>query len=186
MGYGRIILTALSIFAVCAMASMALDTKVYVLCERNLSLNLSEDFRILPEENGGDTAGTFSQTFTVANSRSKGMAMIQIMEVYDENMKAFGPEFISQSWIMGVNMAASLLSSDEDLSDRIIGNWTTIDSQGHNVTVNTISNDKSLFSALGKTADIASWNIGDDQYAGVLSFYDKNVTVDIIRTLTVS
>ncbi|MDM7913617.1 MAG: hypothetical protein QUS09_11025, partial [Methanotrichaceae archaeon] len=166
--------------------SVALDTKVYTLCERNLSLNLSEDFRIIADENGGDWAGFFSQSFTIANKQSKGMAMLQIMDVYDEDMKALGPDFISQSWVMGVSIGASLLSSDDGISDRVIGNWTAVDPVGNNVNVNTITNNNSLLSAFGKTADVASWNIGDDRYAGLVSFYDKNTTKQIIGTLVVN
>ena len=112
--------------------------------------------------------------------------MLQIMDVYDEDMKFFGPEFISQTWTMGVSIGASLLSMEEDYSDRTIENWFAVDFMGNNVTVSTMSTNNSLLSAFGKTAEVSSWNIGEDRYAGLVSFFDKNTTRQIIETLTIN
>lgn len=186
MRFCRIILAALAVLAICSMISMALDTKVYTLCESNLSMNLTPGFQIVPDESSSQSDGAFLQGFTITNSQSRGMAMLQIMDVYDEDMKLFGPEFISQTWIMGVSMGASLLSLDEDYNDRIIENWFAIDSMGNNVTVSTMSTNNSLLSVFGKTADVSNWNIGEDKYAGLVSFLDKNATREIIGTLKLS
>lgn len=82
--------------------------------------------------------------FTITGAR-KGIAFLQIMDVYDEDMKSFGPEFISNTWTMGVNigMGASLLGSEENYGNNMIGNW----------------------------------------YAGLVSFFDRNTTENIIKTL---
>ena len=112
--------------------------------------------------------------------------MLQIMDVYDEDMKLFGPDFISQTWIMGISIGTSMLSINEDNSNRIIGNWTAIDSMGNNVTVSTMSTNNSLMSAFGKTAEISNWNIGENKYAGLVSFLDRNTTRQIIGTLKLS
>ena len=114
--------------------------------------------------------------------------MLQINDVYDEDMKLFGPEFISRSWVMGVSIGASMLSASDGRSDgdNIIGNWTAIDSMGNNVTVSTMSTNNSLMSVFGKTAEISNWNIGENKYAGLISFLDKNTTSQIIGTLKLS
>lgn len=186
MRFCRIIQGALVVLAMCSMISMALDTKVYTLCESNLSINLTPGFQIVPDGSSSQSDGAFSQGFTIASSQSRGMAMLQIMDVYDEDMKLFGPEFISQSWMMGVSIGASLLSMDEDYSDRTIENWSAVDSRGNNVTVSTMATNNSLLSALGKTADVSNWNIGEDRYAGLVSFFDKNTTKQIIATLDIN
>ena len=185
MKLSRMILVALLVATACSTASLALDTKVYTLCESNLSINLTPGFQIKLDENAGSSDGFFSQGFTILNSLSKGNAMLQIMEVYDEDMKLYGPEFISQSWIMGISIAASMLSMDEDYSDKTIGNWSAVDYMGNNVTVNTISTNGSFMGVFGKTADISHWNIGGDKYAGLVSFFDKNTTRQIIGTLNI-
>lgn len=174
------------VLALCSVVSMALDTKVYTLCESNLSINLTPEFQIVPDETSSQSDGAFSQGFTIARSQPSGVAMLQIMDVYDEDMKLFGPEFISQSWTMGVSIGASLFSMDEDYSDRTIENWSAVDSMGNNVTVSTMSTNNSLLSVFGNTADVSNWNIGEDKYAGLVSFFDKNVTREIIGTLKLS
>lgn len=205
MKLDKIILWTLGFLIVCSMASATLDAKVYKLCESNLSINLSDGFKMVPDDNGDASDGSFTQSFTIGNSRIKGTAMLQIMDVYDEDLKLFSPEFISNTWKMGVGIAASpgaassMLSQEddeaylnrfmmeeiEDYSDKSIGNWTTIDYKGNNVTVDTLSTEGSIFSVFGKTADICHWNIGGDRYAGLLSFFDRDTTQQIIGTLVV-
>jgi hypothetical protein len=181
-----IIMGLLVVLAMCSLTSMALDTKVYTLCENNLSINLTPGFQIIPDKSNSQTDGAFSQGFTIVSSQSKGTAMLQIMDVYDEDTQLFGPEFISQTWIMGVSIGASMLSMNEDDSNRIIGNWTATDSMGNNVTVSTMSTNNSLLSVFGKTADVSNWNIGENKYAGLVSFFDRNTTRQIIGTLKLS
>ncbi|MEI8003286.1 MAG: hypothetical protein WCG94_03020 [Methanothrix sp.] len=186
MRSGEIIIGALLVLAVCSMASATLDAKVYTLCESNLSINLSQGFKIIPDENVDSSDGSFAQGFTIVGSQTKGTAILQIMDVYNEDMKLFGPEFISRSWILGVNIGASMLSMDEDYSDKTIGNWSTLDYLGNNVTVSTITTNGSIIGAFGKTADISNWNIGENKYAGLISFFDRNTTKQIIGSLKVS
>lgn len=186
MRLSRIIMGVLVVFAMCSITSMALDTKVYTLCENNLSINLTPGFQIVPDESNSQTDGAFSQDFTIVSSQSKGTAMLQINDVYDEDMKLFGPEFISRTWVMGVSIGTSMLSMNEAYSDNIIGNWSATDSMGNNVTVSTMSTNNSLMSAFGKTAEISNWNIGENKYAGLISFFDRNTTRQIIGTLKLS
>lgn len=206
MRSGGIILWTLAVLTMCSLASATLDAKVYTLCESNLSINLSDGFKLVPDDNADTSGGSFTQSFTIGNSRIKGTAMLQIMNVYDEDLKLFGPEFISNTWKIGVGIAASpgaassMLSLEDDeaylnrflmkelegYSDKSIGNWTAIDYKGNNVTVGTINTEGSIVSVFGKTADISHWNIGEDKYAGLISFFDRNTTMQIIGSLRLS
>lgn len=205
MTSGRIVLWTLAVLAVCAMGSSALDARVYALCESNISMNLSQGFRIVPDESIDSSSGYLSQNVNIVNSRMKGTAMLHIMDVFDEDMKLFGSEYISEIWKMGIGIAtspgigSSLLSSEENdngerailremetYSDKSIGNWTATDYAGNNVTVSTIPTEGGILNMFGKTADICHWNIGEDKYAGLVSFFDRNTTQQIIGTLQVS
>lgn len=108
------------------------------------------------------------------------------MEVYDEDMILYGPEFISNSWIAGITFAASWLGMEEEYKDRTIEIWHALDSKGNNVTVNTISTNDSFLTGFGKTAEVSNWDIGGNRYAGLVSFFDRNTTMQIIETLDVS
>jgi len=170
--------------AACLTAQAAMNIPVYTLCEKNLSLDPGPEFKIVPDEDTSSSEyGMFSQGFTIAGK--PGLAMLQIMDVYDEDTLILGDEFFSQSYVMGMSIGASILSLSEDSGDRIIGSWNATDSMGNNVTVSTLNTSNSLFSVMGKTADVASWNIGGNRYAGLLSFLDQNTTRQIIGTLKV-
>lgn len=185
MRYGSIILGLLLVAtAACLPASADVNVPVYTLCEKNLSFDLGSDLKIVPDEDTSSSeGGMFSQGFTIAGRQ--GQALLQIMDVYDRDTQILGPEFFSQSYVMGMSLGASLLSLSEDSGDRIIGSWNATDSMGNNVTVSTLNTSNSLFSVMGKTADVASWNIGENRYAGLLSFLDQNTTRQIIETLKV-
>ena len=183
MNLNRLVLGSLLVMMAFSLTSMALDTKVYTLCEDNLSINLTPGFRIVPDEEVGSSDGFLTQSFTIVSSQTKGMAMLQIMNVYGEDTMLLGPEFISNTWMMGVNIGTSLLGNNDDYSDRIIRNWYALDYMGNNVTISTLSTNATLMSALGKTADASNWNIGENKYAGLISFFDKNTTMQIIGSL---
>lgn len=182
----EIVLGALLVIALCSLTSIALDTKVYTLCESNLSMNLTPGFRIISDDSTSQSEGAFSQGFTISSNQTKGIAMLQIMEVYDEDMILYGPEFISNSWIAGITFAASWLGMEEEYKDRTIEIWHALDSKGNNVTVNTISTNDSFLTGFGKTAEVSNWDIGGNRYAGLVSFFDRNTTMQIIETLDVS
>lgn len=98
--------------------------------------------------------------------------MLHIMDVYDEDTKLLGSDYISDLWKMGIGIAASpgaasllqsmeeddeetaILRAIEEYSDRSIGNWTATDNFGNNVTIDTLSTEGGIFSMFGKTADI--------------------------------
>lgn len=186
------ILLTIAILVLFSIASATLDAKVLTLCERNLSINLSEGFKIVANDDLTSSEGSFAQGFTIVGTQTKGSAMLQVMDIYDEDTLLYGPEFISRTWKMGVNIAASMLSLEDDaedegnFTDNFLGNWSTTDYLGNNVSVTTINAEGSLLSAFGETADIAHWNIGENRYVGLVSFFDQNTTKQIIGSMQVN
>ena len=69
----------------------------------------------------------------------------------------------------------------------VLGNWTTVDARGQNVTVQTISTNKSsTLYFYGKTTDLAIWSLGNNIYAMIVSQFNRDITGRIIRTLNIS
>jgi hypothetical protein len=184
MRLAKIILGALMVIAVCSVASATLDAKVYTLCERNLSMNLTPNFHIIPAQGASSANGLFMQGYTITGTGSKGLAMLATMDIYDETMKLYEREAFSQ---MFTGAMSSLMSYSSDTeTDNVIGNWSTLDKNGENVTVDTLDTKGSLFSMYGKRMDSAFWNIGGDNYAYLISSFDKNVTSQMINSLEIN
>ena len=172
------------ILVLCSMASATLDAKVYTICEKNISINLTPNFRIIPEQSGIDSpSGVFIQGFSIVGTGLKGEAMLLTMDVYDENTKALGAEVMSQR-LSGV--MDYLLSSGDSERDHIIGNWSMVDNNGENVTIYTADTKGTPLSMLGSKADMVIWNIEDSKYALLFSSLGKNVTTQIINTLEIN
>jgi len=186
MKHRDVILVATLIGFACFMqSSLALDVNVYGLCERNMSLDLDPNIQIVPDENDEQSSGIFAQDFTIARAIPKGCAVLQIMDVYDDDMLLFGPEFITEVWTMSVGLAMTDFTEYE-YNDLVVDSWSTIDSSGNNVTVTTIATNNTLMNAMGSKADVANWNLGGNTYAGLISFFDRNTTKQIIGTLTIN
>ncbi len=184
MRFLGIILGALVVLAICSVASATLDAKIYTLCEHNISINLTPNFRLIPDQNTENPGGVFGQSFTITSTGSKGIAMLMTMDIYDENLKALGSEAISQLISGGVLAAVSFVSDSG--TDNIIGNWSTVDSKGENVTIDTMDTKGSPLIIFGKKVDMAFWNIEDSRYAYLMSSFDQNVTRQIINTLEIN
>jgi hypothetical protein len=186
MRLANIILGALIVVAMCSAASATLDTKVYTLCEHNLSMNLTPNFHIMPAQSAGtgSTSGSFMQGFTITGVGSKGLAMLLIWDIYDETMKSFDTEGIAQ--IFTGAMSSTLSYSDNSAVDNIIGNWSTVDKMGENVTVSTMDTKGSLLSMYGKRVDSAFWKIDENSYSYLLSPFDQNTTRKIINSLEIN
>ena len=172
------------VLALCSIASAMQEAKIYTLNESNITLNLTPNFRLMPDQSTDSTSGMFMQSFTVAGKGEKGMATLMTMEIYDENMKMFDPESISQMMTGGVSTVLSYYSDSE--SDNSLGNWTAVDKKGENVTVEILDTKGTLFSVFGKKVDSAFWPVRDNMYAGVISSFDHNVTRQIINTLEIN
>jgi|WetSurMetagenome_2_1015567.scaffolds.fasta_scaffold70781_4 hypothetical protein len=184
----KIVLVALIVAAICSIASATLDAKVYTISENNISINLTPNFRLVPDQSGTESpAGLFMQSFTITGTGTKGLATLAIMDVYDENMKALGPEAISQLFSGSFSSIISSISSLDDTErDNIVGNWSTLDNNGENVTIEIMDTKGSLLSMYGKKVDMAFWNIKDDSYAFLISSFDKDITSKIVNTLEIN
>lgn len=179
MKLNGLMLGAFVILALCTLTSATQDAKIYTLNESNISLNLTDNFRLISDKS--TESGPFMQSFTIVGSGSKGMATLMTAEIYDEDMKMYDPAMISQIMTGGVSSVASYFGESD--ADNSIGNWTAVDKKGENVTVETIDTKGTLFSMFGKKMDIAFWPVKDNIYAGVISSFDKNITEQIIATL---
>jgi hypothetical protein len=185
MKLAKIILGALMVVAMCSVASATLDAKAYTLCERNLSMNLTPNFHIISAPGASSSSnGLFIQGFTITGTGSKGMASLATMDIYDETMKLYDTDAISQIFTGAMASYASYSSDTE--TDNIIGNWSTVDRNGKNVTIDTLDTKGTPFLMYGKKVDSAFWNINGDNYAYLLSSFDKNVTRQIINSLELS
>jgi hypothetical protein len=184
MRSGEIIIGALVVLAVCSMASATLDAKVYTLSEKNISIDLPSNFRLVPSQSATDAGGIFSHTVTVTGTGSKGMANLEIMDIYDERLKLFDTETLSRFIINAASLGSSY-SSDLQAGN-ITGYWSAVDSNGENVTVNTMDTRGTVLSIYGKNVDLAIWNLEDSRYAALTSSLDRNTTSKIINTLEIN
>jgi hypothetical protein len=165
---------------VCCSPTLALNTKVYSLSEGNLSIDVGPGFELAQQEVDNSNNGSFNQNLRVINSQTKGLAVIQITNLYDETLKAFDPAAISELWIQGA------ISSALKDGGKPAGNWSAISSKGMNTTVHTVSLINTSMSYMGETVEIANWIVGKNTHIGIMSFFNKNVTRQIIKTLTIS
>jgi hypothetical protein len=186
MRTGEIIIGALVVLAVCSMASATLDAKVYTLCEKNISMDLPPNFHIVSGQStsASGSDGVFTHTVTITGIGSKGMAHLEIMDIYDETMKSLDTETLSQL-ITGAVSYLSSYSSDLETGN-FTSNWPTVDFNGENVTVNTMDTKGTALSVFGKKVDMAFWNLEGSRYAYLISTLDKNTTSKIINTLEIN
>ena len=180
MRFQKIIIGVLLVTAFCIFASLAMETEVYTLAERNLSLDENLGFEVAAKTVENNTGGSFIEDLTVANAQTRGMAMLQILTVYDPTSKALGSEMISQLWVQGALESAAADGAN------ITGNWTATSSLGENVTITSVKVIEPKIKAMGSTVEIANWMIDDDVYAGIMSFFDKNTTKKIIENLEIN
>ena len=176
----KIIVGVLLVTISCVFASLAMETEVYTLEERNLSLDENLGFEVAAKTVENNTGGSFIEDLTITNTQTKGMAMVQIMTVYDPTSKALGSDKISQLWMQGA------LESAASDGANVTGNWTATSNMGENVTVTSVKVIEPKIKAMGSTVEIANWMIDDDVYAGIMSFFDKNTTTKIIENLEIN
>lgn len=184
MKLDRIILWTLGLLIVCSMASATLDATVHTLCEKNISIDLGPNFRLTPSEDPSGSDGVFTESVVITGTGSKGIATLEIIDIYDEMMKSLGTEGLSQI-VMGAVSFGTSYSSDLETGN-FTGYWSAVSSKGENVTVNTMDTRGTSLSIYGKEVDIAFWNLEDGIYGSVISAFDKNTTSKIINTLEIN
>jgi hypothetical protein len=180
MRFQKTIIGVLLVTAFCAFASLAMETNVYTLAERNLSLDENLGFEVAAKTVENNTGGSFIQDLTITNTKTKGMAMVQIMTVYDPTSKALDPDMISQLWMLGA------LESAASDGANVTGNWNATSSLGENVTITSVKVVEPKLKSMGSTVEIANWMIDDDIYAGIMSFFDRNTTKRMIENLEIN
>jgi len=168
------VILALAIFA---STSLALNTNIYSLSERNLSIDLGPGYDVTQNNVDNCSGGYFVQDLMITNANSSGLAILQIMDLYDATQKAMNSSTISEQWDQGM-MSSAL--QDGGINT---GNWKVLNSKGENVTIYTVSMSNNSMKVMGNTANFANWNIERNVYVGMLSFFDKNVTSHIVNTL---
>ena len=174
------LLPAILLLACLAMPCMALESTVFTISEKTLSVDLGPKLR--DRQNGKlntSDRGLVSQDFIINNTAATGAAFLSIMSVYDRVMSKVSPRALSEIFLIGG------LSEVEARGDVEIGNWTAVDSQGNNVTVHTLSTKDARIQQLGGTYDMAVWSLDRSTYAVTTSLLDKNNTTLMIKTLAI-
>jgi hypothetical protein len=179
MKFGIITGTILAL-AICAWSSSALNTDVYILSERNLSIDLGPGFEVTQKKVDNCSAGYFVQDLMIANNNTNGVAVLQIMDLYDAAQRALNSSAVSEQWNQGMMSAAV-----ED-GGKSAGNWSAQNAKGQNITIHEVSMGNNSMKVMGNTASFANWNIENNVYVGMLSFFDKNITMQIVETLDLS
>jgi hypothetical protein len=160
--------------------SLALHTNVYSLSERNLSIDLGPGFEVTQKKVDNCSGGYFVQNLMIANPNSKGVAVLQIMDLHDTTLKALNSSAFCEYWVQGW-MSATL----ED-GGKSAGNWPAVDGKGQNVTIHMVSLGNTSMKVRGDTVNFGAWNIERNIYVGMLSFFDKNITKQMVKTLDLS
>ena len=65
------------------------------------------------------------------------------------------------------------------------GNWSVVNNNGKN-TVHAVDIGNTSLKYMGNTVYFANWKVGRSMYVGMMSFFDKNATKQIVKTLAVS
>ena len=173
------LLPAILLLACLAIPCMALESTVFTISEKTLSVDLGPNFDIDRSELNTSDRGLVSQDFIINNTAAPGAAFISVMSVYGEVMGKMSPSSVSELFLIGG------ISAVEARGDVEIGNWTAVDRQGKNVTVHTLFTKDEDFKQLGGTYDIAVWNLDKSTYAVTTSLLDKNNTTQLIKTLAI-
>jgi hypothetical protein len=158
---------------------MALESTVFSISEKTLSLDLGPNFDINKGELNTSERGLVSQDFLINSTAAPGAAFISVMSVYGEVMGKMSPSSLSELFLMGG------MSAVEARGDVEIGNWTAIDSLGNNVTVHTLFTKDERIQQLGGTYYIAVWDLDGSSYAVMTSLLDQNNTTQLIKTLAI-
>ncbi len=162
-----------------ALPAAALESKVLVVSEKNLSIDLGPSFEISMSELNTSDRGMTSQDFLINNTAEAGSAFISIMSVYDEVLGRISPSSLSDIFLVGS------LAAVEERGDSEIGNWTAVDRLGENVTVHTMRTEDERIQMLGGIYDTAVWNLDRSTYVVMVSLLDKDNTTKMIKTLAI-
>lgn len=173
-------LSAILILACLALPGNALESRVFTVSEKTLSVDLGPSFEIMSSQLNTSSKGIVSQDFVINGTAGEGATFISIMSVYDEVLGRMSPASLSEIFLIG-GMAATEARGDSE-----IGNWTAVSSLGKNVTVHTLSTKDERIQMVGGSYDIAVWDLDSSTHAVMVSLFDRDNTTQIIKTLAVS
>jgi hypothetical protein len=157
--------------------ALALQTNVYSLSDRNLTIDLGPGFEVTQKKVDNCSGGYFIQNLMIANPNSTGVAVLQIMDLYDATLIGLNSSVICDYWVQGMNSAAL-----ED-GGKSAGNWSAVNGKGQNVTIHMVSLGNTSMKARGDAVNFGAWNVEKNIYVGMLSFFDKNITKQMVKTL---
>ncbi len=173
-------LSAVLLLVCLALPALALESKVSIVSEKTLSMDLGANFEITKSQLNTSSMGMASQDFVIDDTAGEGAAFMTIMDVYDGVLSKMSPSSLSEIFLVG-GMSEAQANGDIE-----IGNWTAVDHKGENVTVHTMSTKDDRIQMLGGSYDTAVWNLDGPIYAVMVSLLDKNNTTKMIKTLNIS
>ncbi|MBN1234506.1 MAG: hypothetical protein JW999_00475 [Methanotrichaceae archaeon] len=174
------LVSAMLLMVCLAMPCTALESTFFTVTEKTLSVDLGPSFEIYRGEFNASEDGIVNQDFIINNTAAPGAAFVSIMGVYDDILSKVSPGVLSELFLIGG------ISTVEARGDMEIGNWTTVDIKGNNVTVHTLSTNNESIQVLGGSYDMAVWNLDKSTYAVMVSLFDQNNTTQTIKTLAIS
>ncbi len=157
----------------------ALESKVFTVTEKTLSVDLGPSFEINKSELNTSQKGMVSQDFLINDTSSERTAFLSVLSVYDELMGRLSSDLLSELFLIGG------ISEVESKGDVETGNWTATDVLGNNVTVHTLSTEDERVKPMGGIYNMAVWNLDQSTYVVLVSFLDENNTTQLIKTLAV-
>ena len=173
------LMPAILLLACLASPCTALESKFFTVSEKTLSVDLGPSFEIVRGEFNASKDGIVAQEIIINNTAVPGAAFISLISVYDDILSRTSPGALSEIFLKGS------ISAVEAKGDEEIGNWTTVDHQGNNVTIHTLISKDERIQMIGGKYDIAVLNLDGPIYAVVISLFDKDNTTQTIKTLAV-
>jgi hypothetical protein len=180
MKHFTVLVPAILLLACLAVPCTALESKLFTVTEKTISLDLGPSFEIVRGEFNTSENGMVSQDFIINNTDTSHAAFVSVLSVYDETLRKLSPGALSELLLIGG------ISGVQARGDEEIGNWTAVDHQGNNVTVHTMSTNDGRIEKLGGSYDMAVWNLDGPNFAVMVSLFDQNNTTQSIKTLTIS
>ncbi|MGA9099055.1 MAG: hypothetical protein WB392_09020 [Methanotrichaceae archaeon] len=173
-----VVLLACIAFLILPCAAL-LETPVISTYERQISMDLSPDFQVTKSVVNTNTSGVISQDITLTSSHQAEGIALEVMDYYNNIFSRMSPSSIIDLY------SSSVISSLEQSGSNEIGTWYTSSSIGQNVTVHTIRYNNPNNNMNGSSFDFAFWNIAKDTYVWIISYGPKDITENVIKTLSI-
>jgi hypothetical protein len=178
LNYLKIVTRLMLILAIGSTLGGALDSSVITLKESVLSMDLDPDFQVFKTEVSANTSGIFSYDMKInSSSPEDGRLFISVASVYDEVMKRMSPSALNELFL------SAELTAFEEEGDVVVGNWSTVDSQGQVVNVHILSTENTGVS--GGVYDFTTYSLGENTLVMIASTMGRTATESVIKTLVI-